>query len=80
MHPVFSYSALVVGFPTCCFIIGPYGFIVPAHAAGAHPFSHARERMQRVRQRGGSAFPLGTPSKVAAAGLLSEALRNDGSE
>ena len=69
---------LLVGFPTYCFAIDPFCCIVPAHAAGAHTFSCARESTQRVRPRG--FHPLGEPLKVAAAGLLSVALRNDGSE
>ena len=72
------YLVLVVRFPTCCFGIDPFCFIVPAHAAGARPFLLVQERTQRIRQREG--FPLWNPPKVAAAGLLSKALRNDGSE
>ena len=41
-----------------------------AHAARAHPFSAARERMQRERKGGNRVFPLWTPYKAAAAGLL----------
>ena len=66
------------GFSNLVLIIDPLIFIVPAHAAGARTFSCARESTQRVRPRG--IHPLGEPLKVAAAGLLSKALRNDGSE
>ena len=72
------YFILFMGFLTCCFTIDPFCSIVPAHAAGARTFSRARESTQRVRPRG--FHPLGEPLKVAAAGLLGEALRNDGSE
>ena len=74
----FIYLVLVVGFPTYCFGIDPFCSIVPAHAAGARTFSCARESTQRVRPRG--IHPLGEPLKVAAAGLLGVAWRNDGSE
>ena len=50
----------------------PFPFLFSsAHAAGAHPFSAVRERMQRERKRGESCFPpFEPPYKAAAAGLL----------
>ena len=43
-----------------------------AHAAGAHPFSAAGERMQRERKGENHVPPFETPYKVAAAGLLKQ--------
>ena len=72
------YLVLFVGFPTYCLTIDPFCCIAPARAAGARPFLLVQERTQRIRQREG--LPLWNPPKVAAAGLLGAALRNDGSE
>ena len=42
---------------TPCFLLSDF-FLSTAHAAGAHPFSGGRERMQRERKGGNRVFPL----------------------